>query len=166
MADGGMADDGAPVERVSVAELDRERLVSYVRWGEVDVPWWYWPVYGAALAAWIAAYHLGFLIGTVTAVAFAAAMGMLASVVTARSGVSTPRLRGMPAPLRRTFVPILAVGVLSLAAAGLTLVMAEGPALLILGPVVGVAMALAGWCHVRWYRRESRRLAAASGIDV
>ena len=62
----------------SLAAVEQERLRSYLEWAEVEVPWWYWPVYGAALAAFVGAVFvvedaplllLGLTIGTSLAVA-------------------------------------------------------------------------------------------------
>jgi hypothetical protein len=165
MADDGMVSGPAPYGRVNVAELEHERLTTYVLWGEVEAPWWYWPAYGGVIATWVMSYHFGMLVGSLGAVLFAAAMGTLSWVVTSRSGVSMPRFRGMPPRLRRTFVPMLVAGLLSVVALGFALFDLEEPSVLFLGPVIGVAMAFAGWINVRWYRRESRRLAAKHGIE-
>lgn len=166
MVDDQLTDGGAPYERVSVAELERERLVTYVMWGEVDAPRWYWPIYSLVVAGWIAAYAFGPLWGTVGAVLMVATMGGLVSSVTSRTGVTTPRFRSMPSVLRRTFLPILGVGVVGLGSVVAVFFASNRPLLLVLGPVVGVALGLAGWINARWYRRESRRLAAEHGIVV
>lgn len=148
----------------SLSALERERLLSYVEWGEVEVPWWYWPVYGAALAAFVAAYALGLLWGTLGALVFAATMGGLIASMTSRTGVSTPRFRAMPRTLKRTFIPIVLVGLGSVGALAGALVAAQDPPLPMLGLVIGTSMAVAGRVNTVWYRREARRLAREHGL--
>lgn len=158
--------DGQRPGQAVVTELEREQLTTYLAWAEVEAPWWYWPVYAVAVAIGIGAYAFGPLWGAGGAVLLVVIMGGLVSAVTSRSGVSTPRFRAMPARLRRTFLPIAAVGVLGLAAAVTVFFLTDGRPLLVLGPFVGGALALAGWHNAWWYRRESRRMAAEHGIEV
>lgn len=158
---GPLGDDSAAA---NVAALERERLLSYIEWGEVEVPRWYWPVYGAALATFVAAYALGPLWGAVGAVVFAATMGWLISSMTSRTGVSTPRFRAMPRALKMTFVPTALVGLGSVGALVGALLIAQDPPFPLLGLTIGTTMAVAGQVHTVWYRREARRLGREHGL--
>lgn len=148
----------------SVAAIERERLLSYVEWGEVDGPWWYWPVYGAALAAYVAAHALGPLWGTLGALLFAATMGVLIASMTSRTGVSTPRFRAMPRALKKTFVPIVVVAIGSVGVLVGAVAVAEDPPYPLLGLTIGTSLAVAGWANAGWYRREAHRLAREHGL--
>lgn len=164
MAKGTPSDPQREQWGADLASLERERLLSYVEWAEVATPWWYWPVYGAALAAFVAAYSFGVIWGTIGAVAFAAAMGGLIGAVTSRSGVSTPRFRAMPGRLRVTFLPILLALFAALGAIAAALMIVEDPSLVMLGLGIGAGAALAGWGHTVWYRHEARQLAREHGL--
>lgn len=166
MSDGGQGPTGdGDLPLVTADELDRERLRTYVDWAQVATPWWYWPLYAVVVAAWIAAYDLGGLQGAVGAVCAAAAFGAMIRVVVARSGVSTPRFRGMPGPLLRTFVPLLVVIVLALAAAAAIAIGLDDPSYAAFGVVVGLTLAGTGALSGRWYRRVAARLAREHGLD-
>jgi hypothetical protein len=164
MADGTPPDPEREPWGADLASLERERLLSYVEWAEVATPWWYWPIYGTALAGFVAAYSFGMIWGTLGAVAFAAAMGALIGAVTSRSGVSTPRFRAMPGRLRVTFLPILLALLAALGAIASALVVVEDPPFVLLGLAIGAGAALAGWGHTVWYRREARQLARDHGL--
>lgn len=164
MADGTPSDPQREQWGADLASLERERLLSSVEWAEVAMPWWYWPVYGTALACFVAAYGLGVIWGTLGAVAFAAAMGALIGAVTSRSGVSTPRFRAMPGRLRVTFLPILLALLAALGAIAAALLVAEDPPFVLLGLAIGAGAALAGWGHTVWYRHEARQLAREHGL--
>lgn len=148
----------------SVAAVERERLLSYLEWGEVEVPRWYWPAYGAALTAFVAAYGLGPVWGTVGAVVFAATMGSLIASMTSRTGVSTPRFRAMPWALKKTFLPIALVGLASAGGVVGALLVAQDPSFPLLGLAIGTSLAVAGWINTVWYRREAQRLGREHGL--
>lgn len=148
---------------VTPEELDRERLRTYIDWAEVRAPAWYWPAYAAAIAIWLSGYELGMLWGSAGALFLLTVAAVGIRVMATRGQVSMPRFRGMPAALKRAYLPVVAatlwlVGVLMYGA------FAEAPSFVLLGVVTGVAMALGGAWSSRLYRIEARRLAAEAGI--
>lgn len=144
-------------------ELERDRLLTYIDWAEVRAPGWYWPAYGAAIAIWLSGYDFGMLWGTAGALLLITVAAVGIRVMATRGQVSMPRFRGMPGPLKRAYLPVVAatlwlVGVLMYGA------FAEAPSFVLLGVVTGLVMALGGAWSSRLYRIEARRLAAEAGI--
>lgn len=160
----GRPDDEVP-GGVSVEELERERLRTYLDWAEGPTPAWMWPLYAAGVAGWLASYDLGPLWGTLGAIVFAGLAGKLAGRAMDRTGVTFPRWQGMPSRLRRTFLPVL-ITWLGAIAVGLTLlVAAQAPRWWVFGVATGVAMAAAGAVSGAWYRVEARRFARELGLE-
>lgn len=155
-------DDGGAI---TAAELDRERLRTYLDWGEADIPGWWLVIYGAAIALWIASYDLGRVWGTIVAIVFAFTMGILIRVATAKTHVSTPRFRGMPPALRRTFVLPSLVIVACLATAAAVSSTVDDPSYTLVGVVVGTVVAVSVGLQGYWYRSVARRIAAEEGLE-
>lgn len=154
-----------PADAVTPEQLERERLVTYLDWAELKVPTWYWLTYGGGITLWIAAYDLGSGWGTAAALLFALVAVAMLRHVTRRSGVSTPRFRGMPAPLKRTFLPLAVVLVLALTAVAWLATSSDDPPFTALGLVIGPVAALAVLWHARACRRAAARIAREHGIQ-
>lgn len=149
---------------VTVDDLERERLRTYIDWAEVRAPRWYWPTYATVIAAWIAGYELGMLWGTAGAGVAVIVLLAMVRAVTRRSGVSTPRFRSMPARLQRAFHPFAVTFAVSVAGVMALTLSLDRPPFLLLGPVAGVAMSLAGaWASQR-YREAATQLAEEAGM--
>lgn len=145
----------------SPEDLDRERLRTYLDWGEVRAPVWYWPGLAVAISAWLVGIGYGALWGVAGALLVVGVTVTGLNVVANRSQVSMPRFSGMPKPLRRAFLPVTLatvwlVGVLVVGA------LSEGPRS-ILGAATGPLVAAAGAATSGLYRRAADQLAAAAG---
>ena len=146
-------------------QLDRERLVTYLDWAEAEIPPWWLVAYGALMAGWIASYDLGAPWNTVGALLCVVGMVVLLRSLTARTGVSTPRFRGMPAALRRTYALPAGVAVAALAGVLGAVAALDDPPFALLGLAVGVALALSLAWQGRRCRVVAHRLAVEAGID-
>lgn len=149
---------------ITAEELDRERLRAYLVWGDVRAPRWYWPMYAALVTAWIASYALGQVWGTIGALAFAASLGGMTRVLCHRTGISTPRFRGMPPRLAASFLPLVVLVVLLVVGIFVGLGTPDAPWLRF-ALVAGPAMTLAGVGSSALYRRAAAHLAAEAGIS-
>ena len=148
---------------VTPDELERERLRTYLDWAEVRAPFWYWPAYALAITAWIAGYGVDTLWGLAGALlVVVVAVGGI-RVMASRGQVAMPRFRGMPAPLKRAWIPSVAAA-LWLGGVLLFTFAAEAPPHTLLGVLTGIIMALAGAWTSRRYRIEARRLADDAGM--
>lgn len=144
-------------------DLERERLRTYLDWAEVRAPVWYWPAYALAITAWIVGYGLGTLWGLAGALMVVAVAVVGIREMASRGQVAMPRFRGMPARLKRAWVP---AGVAALWLVGVLLftLTVEAPPRTLLGVLTGLIMGLAGAWTSRRYRIEARRLADETGI--
>lgn len=153
-----------PARTLTQTELDH--LATYVgERGRASAPWWYY--LGIALAGSVAV-SAGDIethwIAIGLAIAAAASIGALSGALIRRSGM-VPRLRSMPAALRRVLVTYWAVaGVV----VGVTLVWAfttEGNWVYTrAGAVVAVVNGVGGVIADRIYRRRAHRRAEEAGI--
>lgn len=148
----------------TIEELDRERIQTYLDWGEVQLPRWWMPAYAVLVGGWIASYDLGPLWGTAGALILALAMGFMIRVATTQSQVTTPRFLGMPSSLRRTCIAPTVTATAAALAVAIASVAIEAPSYTLLGAVIGPALALSmGW-QVRRYRTQARRIAAEQAL--
>ncbi len=156
---------GSDRSGVSVQELERERLITYLDWAEAEVPSWWLVGFSAAVGLWVASYDLSRGWSTVSAVVYVLAMLLLVRALTARTGVSMPRFAGMPSALKRTYLAPALTAVLAVVAAGVMTMMLEDPSYALLGLVVGPALGLS----LEWQGRRCREVAAAlteaEGLD-
>jgi hypothetical protein len=148
---------------VSLEELERERLQTYLDWAQVRAPWWYWPAYALAIAAWFVGYGMGTGWGLAGAalVVLVALVGI--RVIADRAQVSMPRFRGMPGPLKRSYLPV-AVAAIGFVGAMLYVVVSASAPYLVLGVTAGAGMALAGAWTSHRYRAEAARLERGEGL--
>lgn len=148
---------------VSPDALERERLQTYLDWGGVRAPVWYWPGLAVAISLWLVGMGYGYQWSIP-----GAALVMLVSligirVISERSQVSMPRFRGMPAPLLRAYIPgataaVAMVGVLAFLAL-------TDDANVLVGAMTGPLVALGGaWTSGR-YRQAADQLATSAGLD-
>ena len=148
---------------VSPEDLETERLRTYIDWADVRAPAWYWPAYAIAISVWLTAYSWGLLWGTLGAPLVVAMAGAGLSAMAKRSQVLMPRFRGMPAPLKRAYLP-LAAAALGLAALLLYGAITDGalgrPITVLAGPVLALCGA---WTSQR-YRVAARELTVLAGI--
>lgn len=158
----GAAGAGA---HITPEELDRERLVTYLDWAEVQGLEWYLPLYAVLVTGWIASYDLDVSwLRTLSAGVFVVAMLTMVRVVTTRTGVSFPRFKDMPAALRRTYWPFVIACALVFVLYLAMVAFADDVPFWLLGLVAGPVIAGAAALQARAFRREARRLAREQGI--
>jgi hypothetical protein len=146
--------------RPSPEDLDRERLRTYLDWGEVRAPVWYWPALAAAISAWLVGIGYGVLWGVIGALVVLAVTVTGLQVVANRSQVSIPRFSGMPSLLRRAFLPVLLATVWFVSVL-VVVALSDSPRVL-LGAVTGPLVAVAGAATSGLYRRAAGRLLLTS----
>jgi hypothetical protein len=161
-----MTDHADASTPLTAEDLDRERLAAYVAWGEVPTPPWYWPGYAVLLGAWIASFDLGRGWRLAATFAFVAGISLLVNRLTERTGVTTPRLRGMPRALQWSFVAPIALITLTVLGAVLWYDLGDpGVPAVAVGAVAGPVVAGLGALVTQHYRTVARRLGDAAGID-
>jgi len=146
---------------VSPEDLDRERLRTYLDWGKVRAPLWYWPGLAVAISTWLVGIGYGMFWGITGALLVVAVTVTGLNVMATRSQVSMPRFRGMPTPLRRAHLPVL-LATVWLVVALAVIALSDGPRV-VLGAATGPLLAAAGAVTSGLYRRAADRLAATAG---
>jgi hypothetical protein len=156
-------DANRPQPAVSPDDLERERLRTYLDWGEVRAPVWYWPGLAFGVSWWLVGMGHGpgwSLPGAVVVMAVSLA-GL--RIVSDRAQVSMPRFRGMPTPLLRAYLPG-AVGATWMVGVLVFLAVSDQPHVW-LGAITGPLVSLAGASTSVLYRRAADRLATAAGLS-
>lgn len=156
---------GPPERALTVADLDRERLVAYLDWAQAPTPSWWIPAYGLAVGAWIASQGLGSGWRAVGSVVLIGVMLMLLRVITASTGVSLPRFRGMPTPLKRTYAAPAGALIGVVVAWGVLALGPGKPPYLLLGTVAGLLFVASLLWQGHRCRVVARRLAAEAGLQ-
>ena len=147
---------------VSPEELERERVRTYVEWGRARAPAWYWPGLAVGISAWLIGLGYGAVWGAGGALLVLIVAFTGVQVLSRQTGVSMPRFRGMPGPLRRGYLPALGAGVWLVAA--LVVVAVTDEPQIVLGAATGPVVALGGAWSSRCYRRAADELAAEARI--
>lgn len=154
---------------VSHAELEREQLIAYLKWGEAPIPGWWLVSYAGAITLWFASHDLDRWMTIVGSLAFVGAMALLTHYITSRAvhrtGVTLPRFSSMPAPLRRAYLRPFLIALALFAVAVLLVAMGRLPvSATLIGLFVGPMMALATVWATRRFRRVAARLAREAGV--
>lgn len=150
----------------TLEQVERDRLETYVGNSRYRIPWWY--TLGFAVAGAGALMTLGIetkWLGVAIALAVAMVIGALAGVAVRKAG-AVPRLRTMPAPLRRVMIGYWVVTMAGIAAILLWAFTTETPRPFVwAGGMYFALVVVAGSVTDGLFRRRARRLAAEAGIE-
>lgn len=153
------------IER-TMEQVQRDRLGTYVDSAWDRIPWWY--SLGFAAAGGGAVMTMGIetkWLAIGIALLAAGAIGALAGVAIRRAG-SVPRLRTMPAPLRRIMAGYWLVAMAGLAAILLWAFSTETSRPFVwAGALYFALVVVAGTVSDILYRRRARLLAESAGIE-
>lgn len=148
---------------VQLSEMERDRLAVYVT--SSPLPSWYWPFLGISTGLLLASIDLGRPLVTVLVVfLYSAGVGFALARVIQAGGVA-PRLRGMPASLRRPLVFYMVASAAIMLPGVVLAWTSDAPwSFTALGGVAAVLIWVGGPLTARAYDARAERLAEAAGI--
>lgn len=149
-----------------LSQVERDRIATYVTDDERRQPWWQSLGFAAAGGVALAAMDIEpRWLAMVVALGVAMFIGALARLAINRAG-EVPRVRTMPASLRRVLI-----GYWVVALGGLAVILAwaftteRDLSFVWGGGAYFVLVVVAGWITDVLYRRKARRLAEQAGIE-